>query len=83
MQSSTAQYSKLPFHCRMVCVSLVGGSLLLVFVFLLYYLDFISIEVAGWAAAAIFMAAALYETFLLTLITRHMLNQGKQKSAGS
>ena len=73
MQNATTQNSKLPFKCRMLCVSLVGGSLMLVLVFLLYYMEYISIEVAGWAAAGIFVAAAIYETFLLTLVTRHML----------
>jgi len=58
----------------MVCVSLVGGSLLLAFVFLLFYIDFISIEVALWVAAVIFVSIAIYESILLSLITRCMIN---------
>jgi len=54
---------------------------MLVLVFLLYYMGYISIEVAGWAAAGIFVAAAIYESFLLTLITRHMLKWGNDNSA--
>ncbi|MCP4074757.1 MAG: hypothetical protein GY744_01055 [Gammaproteobacteria bacterium] len=74
MQNNKVQNSKLPFRCRMVCVSLVGGSLLLAFVFLLFYIDFISIEVALWVAAVIFVSIAIYESILLSLITRCMIN---------
>jgi len=81
MQNATTRNSNLPFKCRMLCVSLAGGSLMLVLVFLLYYMGYISIEVAGWAAAGIFVAAAIYESFLLTLITRHMLKWGNDNSA--
>ena len=83
MRNSTTQNSKLPFKCRMLCVSLVGGSLMLVLVFLAYYMGYISIEIAGWAAAGIFTAAALYEIFLLTLITRYMLNGDNDNSVES
>jgi len=74
MQNNTVQNSKLPFRCRMVCVSLVGGSLLLAFVFLLFYINFISIEVALWVAAVIFVSIAIYESILLSLITRSMMS---------
>jgi len=83
MRNCTTQNSKLPFKCRMLCVSLVGGSLLLVLVFLAYYMGYISIETAGWTAAGIFTAAALYEIFLLTLITRYMLNGDNKNSVES
>ena len=74
MQNNTVQNSKLPFRCRMVCVSLVGGSLLLAFVFLLFYINFISIEVTLWVTAVIFVSIAIYESILLSLITRCMIN---------
>jgi len=50
---------------------------------LAYYMGYISIETAGWTAAGIFTAAALYEIFLLTLITRYMLNGDNKNSVES
>ena len=77
MQAVAAGNSKLPFKCRMVCISLIVGSLMLVLVYIVYYLGLISTETAIWAAAIVFILAALYESFLLSLITRHMLNSVK------
>lgn len=68
-----ARSSRLPFKCRMVCVSLVGGTLLIALIYIIYYLGYITIEAAMWAAGGVFVAAAIYETFLMSLITRHML----------
>jgi len=59
----------------MVCVSLVGGSLVLALIYIVYYMGYISAEAAIWAAAGVFIMAALYESFLLSLITRHMLTR--------
>jgi len=75
MQSAAAKNRKLPFKCRMVCVSLVGGTLLIALIYIIYYLGYISIEAAMWAGGGVFVAAAIYETFLMSLITRHMLNR--------
>jgi len=75
MQSAADKNSKLPFKCRMVCVSLVGGSLVLVLIYMVYYMGYISAEAAIWAAAGVLTMAALYESFLLSLITRHMLSR--------
>jgi hypothetical protein len=83
MQSTTAKNSKLPFKCRMVCVSLVGGSLSLVLIYIVYYMGYISTEAALWAAAGVFILVALYESFLLSLITRHMLNSLNENSEES
>ncbi len=74
MQNITTQSSKLPFKCRMVCVSLIGGTLILMLIIFLYYMDFISPEAALWAAAGVFVMAAIYESFLLSLIAKYMLN---------
>jgi hypothetical protein len=59
----------------MVCVSLVGGTLLIAVIYIFYYLGYISIQTAMWAGGGVFVAAAIYETFLMSLITRHMLNR--------
>ena len=75
MQSATAKNSNLPFKCHMVCVSLVGGTLLIALIYIVYYLGYISIEAAMWAGGGVFIAAAIYETFLMSLITKYMLNR--------
>jgi len=80
MQSAAAKSSNLPYKCRMVCVSLVGGSTLLVLIYIILYLGFISIEAAMWAWGGVFVAAAIYETCLMSIITRHMLNRVSNKS---
>lgn len=75
MRTTSSQNSKLPFRCHMVCVSLVVGTLLLFLIILLYRLEYISPPVALWSAAIVFVSAAIYETFLLYLLTRDMLNR--------
>lgn len=78
MKNATIQNRKLPFKCRMLCVSLVGGSLILALVFLLYYMGYIAAEAAIWIATGVFIVAAIYESFLLTLIARYMVNSVKE-----
>lgn len=83
MQNTATQSSNLPFGGRMLCVSVVGGSLLLMLIISLYYMDYISSEAALWAAAGVFVMAAIYESFLLFLITRYMLNKVNENSEES
>ena len=75
MQNTCTDNSQLPFKCRMVCVSLIGGSMTLVFIFLIYYMGYISIEAALWASMVAFIILATYESFLLSLIARHMIKE--------
>jgi hypothetical protein len=49
----------------------------------LYYMGYISSEAALWAAAGVFVMAAIYESFLLFLITRYMLNKVNENSEES
>ena len=67
--------SQLPFKCRMLCVSLIGGSLTLVFIFSIYYMGYISIEAAIWVSMGFFIILAIYESFLLSLVTKHMIKE--------
>jgi len=78
IQNTTIQSGELPFRCRMLCVSLVVGTLAVAFIFLLFYVGLISVEVALWTAIGVFFAAALYESLLLSLIVRHMLNRTRE-----
>jgi len=78
MKDSPISSSKLPFKCRALCVSLAGASLLLIVDFLLYFLGYLSAEVAVWVATAVFLLAAIYESFLLSVVTKHMMNKLNQ-----
>jgi len=71
MQNTTIQNSKLLFRCRMLCVSLVAGSLILSLIFIVYYIGYISIEAAVLSAMSVTVAAAIYEIILLFQITRY------------
>ena len=73
MKNTCTDNSQLPFKCRMVCVSLIGGSMALVFIFLIYYMGYISIEAAIWISMGLFIILAFYESLLLSFITRHMI----------
>lgn len=75
MQSAAPKNSKLPFKGCMVCVSPVGGTLLMVLIYIVYCMVYTSIDAAMWVAGGVFCMAAIYETFLMSLITRHMLNR--------
>lgn len=79
MQNAVTKNSKLPFKCPMLCVSLVGGSLVLALIFLIFYMGYISIEVAIWLSMGVFLLLAIYESLLLSLITRHMINSVDKK----
>ncbi len=83
MQNTTTNKSKLPFKCRALCVSLIGASLLLILDFLLYYTGYISTEAAIWVATGVFVLAAIYESFLLSLVAKHMLDRLKEDASTS
>jgi hypothetical protein len=78
MQNIATQSSKLPFNCRMLCVSLAVASFLLAIIISLYYLNYISTEIAMWATVSVFVAAAIYESFLLSLVARYMFKSANE-----
>ncbi len=51
--------------------------------FLLYYTGYISTEVAIWVATGVFVLAAIYESFLLSLVAKHMLDRLKEDASTS
>ena len=71
MQNITIQNSKRPFRCCLLCLSLVGGSLILSLIFIVYYIGYISIEAAVLSAISVTVTAAIYEIILLFQITRY------------
>ena len=83
MQNTTTKNSKLPFNCYMLCVSLVGASIMLILIFLFYFMDLISTEVAIWTSVSVFFLAAIYEIFLVSLVTIHSLKSFNEKSSSS
>jgi len=80
VQNTTIESGELPFKCRMLCVSLVVGTLAVAVIFLLFYVGLMPIDAAIWAAMGVFFAAAFYESFLLSLIVRHMLKGVEKQS---
>jgi hypothetical protein len=72
MQPPRPQQEKLPFRCRVLCLSLLGATLLLLLDYYLYAAGYLSMLVAIWLATAVFVLAALYESFLLSLVVKHM-----------
>jgi len=83
MQNTTIKNNKPPFNCYMLCVSLIGASVLLILIFLLYFMDLISTEVAIWSSMSVFFLAAFYEMFLVSLVTLHSLKSFNEKPSTS
>ncbi len=79
MQTTTGKNGKLPFKVYWVCVSLVSASVLLVLIFLLYFMNLISTVTAIWASVSVFGLAAVYEMFLVSLVTRHIFKSFDKK----
>lgn len=75
MPQSSTQSSKLPFHCHMLWISLLGATFILAIIYELAQNQYISGDTAIWSAVWVFTAAAVYETFLFSLITRHMMKK--------
>ncbi len=80
MQDTTTQNKKLPYSCIVLCVSLGGASLMLVLIYSLYSMGYFSAETAIWAAISVFIVAATYESFLVSIMTRHMINRLSKES---
>jgi len=80
MQTTCKKNSQLPYKVRMVCVTLIGGSLTLAIIFIIYYMGFITAETAIWVSMVAFILFAVYESMLFTLITRHMINDLNKKT---
>jgi len=81
MQNTTTKSSKPPFNCYMLCVSLIFATLMLLLIFIFYFMELISTEVAIWASISVFFLAAFYEIFLVSLVTMRMLKSVNEKSS--
>jgi hypothetical protein len=83
MENVYSDYKQLPFKCRAACVSLIGGSLILSFIFFIYYLGYISIETTIGVSMGVFIILAIYESYLLSSLTRHMMKDMNKNQGGS
>ncbi len=72
MQNACKSNRQLPYKCRWVCVSLIGGSLTMALIFFISYLGYISTEAAIWVSMGFFILLAIYESFLIFSLTRFM-----------
>jgi len=70
---NTIKSSKLPFKYYMLCVSLVSATVLLILIFLFYFMNLISTEIAILASISVFFLAAIYEIYLVSLLVMHLL----------
>lgn len=75
MKTSQFHRKMLPFRPRMFSLSLGFASLLLISIYFLALMDVISTEVAIFAIVGVFAAAAVYESILFSLVTRHMMQK--------
>ncbi len=75
MKNTCNNNSELPFKCRWVCVSLIGGSIILAFVFYLFHAGYITIDTAIWVSMGVFILIAIYESFLFFSLTKFMGNK--------
>lgn len=73
--ATQTQQSRLPFKSRMLSLSLGGATLLLILIYLCYRMAIIGGETAMWAAVWVFVAAAVYESYMFSLVTRHMMRK--------
>lgn len=73
MKTSTFHHKMLPFRPSMFSLSLGFASLLLISIYFLVLMDIISTEAAIFAIVGVFAAAAVYESILFSLVTRHMM----------
>lgn len=83
MQNTCNKNSELPFKCHWVCVPLIGGSLILAFIFYLFYVGYIAIDTAIWISMGVFMIIAIYESFLFFSLTKFMGNEVNKNTRSS
>lgn len=65
----------IPFKPRLLSLSLGVASLLLLIIYFLSRMAILSTETAIFAAVGVFAAAAIYESILFSLVTRHMMQK--------
>jgi len=80
MKSVPLRSGRLPYSYHMLWVSLAVSLLILIPVYMLHHHGLISTLLAIWITVAVIVVAALYESSLLFLLTRFMLNRARDES---
>lgn len=75
MSASPLGRRKLPYSYNMLWVSLAVALLVLVPVFVLNHLGILTTAATIWITLGVVCAAALYESSLLYVLTRHMFRK--------
>lgn len=65
--------SRLPYSYHMLWVSLASSLVILSPLYLLLHFGMISLLLTVWITVGVIVLAALYESSLLFILTRHML----------
>lgn len=74
--------SQLPYSYNMLWVSLATSLVILSPLYLLLYFGMISLLLTVWITVGVIVLAALYESSLLFILTRHMLKSTKNDPEG-
>ncbi|MCW8881711.1 MAG: hypothetical protein OQK92_05300 [Sedimenticola sp.] len=69
--------SKLPYSYHMLWVSLAVSLLVLTPIYFLHNAGYLSTEITVWITMGVILSAAIYESFLLYILTRHMLAKNR------
>lgn len=80
MKSIPLRSYRLPYSYHMLWVSLAVSLLILIPVYLMHHHGLVSTLLAIWITVAVIVAAALYESSLLFLLTRFMLKRARDES---
>lgn len=72
--------SRLPYSYHMLWVSLAVSLLILIPVYMLHHYGLVSTLLAIWITVGVIVVAAVYESSLLLLLTRFMLNRARNES---
>ncbi len=65
----------LPYSYHMLWVSLAVSLIILTPIYLLHSMSYLSTELTVWITMGVILTAAIYESFLLFILTRHMLHK--------
>lgn len=84
MECEQFDRTKLPYSYHMLWLSLAGALVLLSPVYYLHSIDVLSTTATMWITLGVIIVAALYESFLLFILTCHMLRKhGKANESDS
>lgn len=75
MKQPQSHRAKLPVKWWAALLSLAGATAILVIIYVLRQVELISTEVAIGAAVGVFVAAAVFETILFTVVTLHLMRK--------